>query len=132
LCSLIGGEGTDYLYGNDWSMANDLARDTFVFNSVADSTPGTPDWIYGFVSGNAATADRIDLRAIDANRATTALDHFHVVSHLNLNGVAGEIEFAVHGQDTWINLKVDANPNIDMTIVVAGVTNLTANDLLLS
>jgi Peptidase M10 serralysin C terminal len=96
---------------------------------MSDSTRGTPDWIYGFVSGNAATADRIDLRAIDANRATTALDHFHVVSHLNLNGVAGEIEFAVHGQDTWINLKVNANPNIDMTIVVAGVTNLTGNDL---
>jgi Ca2+-binding RTX toxin-like protein len=127
--TLIGGQGMDSLYGNDGSSADDFARDTFVFNSVADSTPGQPDTINGFVRGNAATADRIDLHAIDANTATAALDHFHVVSHLT--GAAGEIEFSVHGQDTWINLNLDANPKADMTIVVAGVTGLTADDLVL-
>jgi Ca2+-binding RTX toxin-like protein len=78
-----GGGGTDFLVGGG-------GADTFVFMSIADSTPAAPDLIADFTS---AAGDKIDLTAIDADSTTAINDAFNYIGAGAFTGTAGELHF---------------------------------------
>ena len=118
---LIGGAGQDVMIGG-------LGNDTFVFNALGDTTPGAPDIITDFTSGQ----DRIDLHQIDANTGLAGDQAFHVGGG---GGHAGDLVVsafdAVHDR-TEIDLYVDNNASIDAKIWLLGDHHaLTAADFVL-
>lgn len=107
---LIGGPGADLLYGG-------ADADTFVFESLADSRPGSHDRIMDFQSG----LDRIDLRALGVSRAPA--DQF--------SGKANQLIVVTEGRDTWLHVDADGDRQADFSVQIVGVAGLIAYDLLL-
>jgi uncharacterized delta-60 repeat protein len=117
--TLVGGDGKDVLEGGGGS-------DVFVFNAAAESgtTSATWDVINDFVRGQ----DKIDLRGIDANTATTANDAFTAF-------IAGTAAFTAAGQLKFVGGvlygNTDADADAEFAIQVTGVIQLTTADVVL-
>jgi Ca2+-binding RTX toxin-like protein len=117
--TLVGGLGKDVLEGGNGS-------DVFVFNapSEAGATSATWDVINDFARGQ----DKIDLRGIDANRATVANDAFTTF-------IASTAAFTAAGQLKFLNGvlygNTDDDADAEFAIQLTGVTQLTSADVVL-
>jgi Ca2+-binding RTX toxin-like protein len=168
---LYGEDGTDTLYGgagNDWlsggagndrltggegkdTLTGGANSDTFVFNSTADSaltslllaTIDSVDTITDFVHG----VDKIDLRLIDANAATSANDNFTFLAHrADFHGTdwTGQVWFeqqAVYASDpfggmgttplfatTTVYASTNADSAAEFQVTLNGLIPLTISD----
>jgi serralysin len=134
---LDGGGGADVLgggIGNDRLLGGD-GGDVFVFGGLGDShdyasrSDGkklVPDMLPDFVSGT----DRIDLSAIDANRATEANDAFTYVGAGAFTGVAGQLRAETVGNQVHILGDMDGDGRADLHII-AGGTQILVSDFVL-
>ena len=117
---LQGGLGRDLLYGGA-----DSVRDVFVFAATADSSAGTSrDVIYNFASG----VDDIALSAIDANASVTGNQAFGWGG--NVAG-ANKVWFTTANGNVTVFADTTGDRVADFSVVVVGVTSLTAGDFIL-
>lgn len=102
--SLHGGAGADLIYGGLGADLLDggLGGDTYVYRDVGESAGDAIDQII-FSQG-----DRIDLRAIDANGATPAIDSLTFIGAAAFSGAAGELRVIDHGDGQW-TVEADAS-----------------------
>jgi Ca2+-binding RTX toxin-like protein len=127
--SLYGGFGQDRLWGGIgpdvlWGGAD---ADTFTFGWVAESPGGVGrDRIMDLQRGT----DLIDLSRIDANALAAGNQAFQFIGTAAFTA-AGQVRYAVVGPDVIVGADVDGDGVGDLTILVAGVAALTANDFLL-
>jgi len=131
---LRGGGGADVLYAGA-----DNARDTFVYAAIADSgvTNATRDQIHQFdrYSGPGdTTADKIDLRLIDADPAAgqQALRFVTDFSFAPPGEPAGQLRVVTDGANAIVQIDANGDRIIDMLIEVVGVTTLAKADFLLA
>jgi uncharacterized delta-60 repeat protein len=117
--TLVGGQGKDVLEGGSGS-------DAFVLNAASDTATTSAGWdvINDFVRGQ----DKIDLRGIDANTATTANDAF-------TGFIAGTAAFTAAGQLKLVGGvlygNTDADADAEFAIQLTGITQLTTADVML-
>lgn len=118
--NLIGGFGRDSLTGGLGRdrLVGDGAADSFVFLSAAETgiTQATRDVIADFVQGT----DSIDLRALDAI-AGGADDAFVYLGVAAAFTAAGEVRLEQDGANTVVWLNLDADPQSEASILLAGV-----------
>ena len=131
---LIGGAGADSIDCFFLAFGNDGARDTVRYSAVSESGTGgaTRDTILSFTRGAAATADRIDLSAIDANPFLAGNQKFIFIgaAAFRANRV-GEVRIIDLGADVLVSIDADSDNNPEMTIMVDNVGTLTAGDFIL-
>ncbi|MGD9917020.1 MAG: calcium-binding protein [Paenirhodobacter sp.] len=116
--TLIGGSGADVLRGGG-------DGDSFVFRRVSDSLSTGRDRIADFVSGE----DRIDLSQIDADIGAAGDGAFTFVDHFS--GDAGELRMRVVNGNGFLEGDVDGDGGADFSIMLVGVTEIAAGDLIL-
>lgn len=125
---LLGGIGNDLLLGGSGKdvLTGGAGSDIFVFGATGDSPAAATkrDQISDFVSG----VDKINLAAIDANRATAVNEAFTQLLGAGLAFTApGQLRFAagvLYG-------NVDADAQAEFAIQLSGVTSLSLADLVL-
>ena len=131
---LIGGAGADSIDCYFLALGNDFARDTVRYSAVSESGTGgaTRDTILSFTRGAAATADRIDLSAIDANPTLAGNQAFLFIgtTAFRANRV-GEVRIIDLGADVLVSIDADSDNTHEMTIMVNNVATLTAGDFIL-
>lgn len=120
---LIGGTGADRLNGGS-------GADVFDYNAVGESgiTYATRDIISGFVRGQ----DRIDLATIDAVASTAGNDTFSFIGTRAFSA-AGQVRY-VYDAGTGVGTlygNTDADSTAEFSIQLAGVSALSAADLIL-
>ncbi len=125
---LFGGDGIDRLTGGDGAdvLNGGAGADVFVFNLVRESAPAGRDAILDFVTGT----DRVDLSVIDANVSLAGNQDFAFIGSAAFDG-AGQLRFVTNGTDGFLVGEVDGAGAADMTILLRGVTSMSAGDLLL-
>jgi RTX calcium-binding nonapeptide repeat (4 copies) len=133
--TIIGGAGQDILTGGAVTAGGDGARDTFLFQALSESGVGSGarDWITDFTEGVAATADRINLAAIDASTAVAGDQAFswQAVAGAAFTGVAGQLHYAVITGNTYVYGDVNGDKVADFSIALSGVHALAATDFIL-
>lgn len=126
---VVGGAGTDTINLEELSAFKDIVR----FTTAADSgvSAGTMDTISGFIKGNGATADRIDLKPIDGDSKTAGDQALIWRGTGAFTSAQGEVRYSVTGGDTtiFVDLNDDAAP--EMAILLKGVNGLAATDFVL-
>ena len=122
---LVGGGGTDRLTGGKGrdTMVGGGGKDIFVFNSVSEIRS---DRIMDFRSG-----DILDLADIDASLSTFGDQAFTFIGDAQLTGTAGELHFETLADRLLLGGDVSGNGIADFTLVLMGVDELQAGDLLL-
>ena len=119
--TLVGQAGRDFLFGNG-------GNDTFVYQDIADSaTNYLRDQIRDFSPG----ADVIDLLNIDADTTVAGDQAFSFIGTAGFHGVAGELRSAISSGNSIVSGDVNGDGHADFSILVAGVTDLTASDFFL-
>ncbi len=117
--TLTGGLGKDVLEGGGGS-------DVFVFNASTETGVTSAAWdvINDFVRGQ----DKLDLRGIDANTATTTNDAFTTF-------IAATAAFTAAGQLKFVNGvlygNTDGDADAEFAIQLTGITQLTTADVML-
>lgn len=121
--TLYGGAGADKLYGGS-------GKDTFVFKSTKDSgvSSSARDTIYDF---SRKQGDRIDLKAIDADKTAGGNQAFTFIGSEKFNEKAGELRYQKNGGDTFVLGDVNGDGKSDFAIKVDASLNLTKADFLL-
>ena len=124
--TLGGGAGNDVLEGGE-------GNDTFDFDAVTDlsTDPAATDVIADFVAG----ADLIDLSGIDALADTVEDDGFVFIGAADFSSTdaSGELRYtfdAATGIGT-LSGSTDADADAEFVVQVVGVTELTADNLVL-
>lgn len=127
---LSGGGGADLLNGGGGRdvLRGGSGADLFVFSMRMDSRPGLSDLILDF---SHAEGDRLDLRDIDAQRATGSDDAFQFIGAVAFSSAAGELRTEQRGDDIVVRGDVDGDRQADFAIRLADVAQLTEGDLLL-
>jgi serralysin len=135
-----GAAGADILWGNaasnflvgrggkDW-MAGGAGRDTFDFNTVAESAASTTlaDTIRDF----STVYDHIDLRTIDARSSTAGVnDAFVFRGTAGFTG-EGQIRYSQQGTDTFVSINTDTDSTAESIIRLVGLHTLSADDFYL-
>lgn len=117
---LVGGAGRDTLTGSS-------GKDIFDFNSLTESglTSGNRDIITDFIRGQ----DKIDLRTIDANMATSTVnDAFTgLISSSATFTKAGQLKVA--GGVLYLN--TDSDSAAEMSVQLTGISSLATSDFYL-
>lgn len=109
---LHGGRGADRLMGGD-------GDDTFVFKTIADSTPTDGvDWVQDFEKDS----DKIDLSAL--------ADGF-VFSNAGLTGSGPSVALQAEDDNTDVLVDVDGDGAADMLIKVLDISGLDRDDFIL-
>jgi Ca2+-binding RTX toxin-like protein len=119
---LAGGAGRDRLaggFGAD-ALAGGKGADLFIFRSAGEANR---DVVADFGTG----ADRIDLRAIDADAGSAADDAFAFVGAAAFSGTAGELRFA----GGRLLGDTDGDGFAEFRIEIAGDAPVAAGDVLL-
>ena len=121
--TIYGGAGADKLYGGS-------EADTFVFRSIADSKVATSgrDMIYDF---SRSEGDKIDLKAIDANKDAANDQAFKFIGDDAFSKKAGQLRFEKKGGDTFIHGDINGDAVADFTIVIDASLTLKATDFIL-
>ncbi len=118
--TLTGGTGRDILTGG-------RRADTFDFNSAVETKVGSQrDQITDFFQG----ADVIDLSDIDA-KTGTGNQAFDFIGTQGFHSVKGELHARTSGANTIVAGDTNGDGVADFSILVAGVTGLTAGDFIL-
>ncbi|MDG5489265.1 right-handed parallel beta-helix repeat-containing protein [Sphingomonas sp. BGYR3] len=116
--TIEGGAGNDALYGN-------AGADQFRFRDDYAGNRSTVDVIADF---NRADRDIINLALMDANTRTSANDTFRFIGTSSFTKKAGELRTEVVNGSTHVYGDVNGDGVADFTIIVDGVTDLTARD----
>lgn len=129
--TLIGGRGGDRLvggYGQD-VMTGGANGDRFVFADATETgaTQATADRITDFATG----ADRIDVRAIDADADTAGNQNFAFVGAAVFTGVAGQLRYSAVAGGLLIEGDTTGDGVADFAIKLDGATTLAAGDFVL-
>jgi Ca2+-binding RTX toxin-like protein len=120
--TLIGGLGKDTLTGG-------IGADVFKFKLVNDSStlPKQADTITDFKH---AQGDKIDLSAIDANSVLAGNQSFtYIAAKAFIADATGQLRFDAKTSTLYGSTNADAAP--EFAIVISGVKNLVAADLIL-
>lgn len=125
--ALYGGDGNDVIEGG---AGNDVLHggagtDQFRFRNSDFADGPTVDIIADF---NRADRDMLNLTLIDANTTTAANDVFRFVGAKAFSNSAGELRAEVIGDATHVYGDVDGDGVADFTIVMQGLTDVTARD----
>jgi Ca2+-binding RTX toxin-like protein len=115
--TLYGGAGVDALFGG-------AGADHFVFTSISESPPDTPDGVLDFQQG----VDKLDLSAIDANVNQAGQQHFTLVS--SFTHVAGQLVISHHSSVWEIDGDVNGDGASDFSVNGIGA-GPAAGDLIL-
>lgn len=119
---LFGGLGADRLTGGEAAdiLTGGGGADVFVYLRLSESTPlpGGRDRITDF---DAASGDRLNLSALDADRGLAGNQAFHLVAG-GLTGQAGELALLPSGADTLLLADTDGNGAADFAILLQGIT----------
>ena len=99
-----GGAGKDVMRGGE-------GKDRFAFSAAADSTLLRPDLINDLHDN-----DKIDLKAIDADRSTFGNQAFVLVGAFT--GVAGQAVYSVGGNSATLHLDVNGDGVSDASLTV--------------
>jgi len=118
---LIGGTGQDTLRGGG-------GADRFVWRDIdeGNANANSADVITDF---SQAQGDTISLANIDAVSGG-ANDDFSFIGKSAFSGAAGELRYRFSGGDTIVQIDVDGDANVDMSIRLTGEIDLTADDFL--
>ena len=111
----IGGRGDDFLYGGGGgdTLSGGAGNDVFYYIAVGNATPGAPDRILDFTSG-----DRIDLSAIDAVVGTPANDAFRFIGTTAFSNSAGELRATQNGGVWTLEGDNDGDGAADLVILI--------------
>ncbi len=132
--TLNGGGGNDRLIGGAARdiMTGGSGSDTFIFalaSEAAGSTAAAADQIIDF---NRAQGDRIDLGAIDAIKATSAINEaFTWIGTAAFTKHAGELRYVASGTSALVLGDIDGNGVADFAIALAANSALAATDFYL-
>ncbi|RJE79001.1 family 16 glycosylhydrolase [Paracoccus sp. JM45] len=117
--TLVGGRGTDSMFGG-----SDNDRDTFVFNSVKDSRPGSGhDIVHDFISG----VDKLDFGQLDANTSLYGQNDFVFTD----SSTAYSIWTVSTDADLLIQADVDGDSLVDFEILIKEMALIVENDFIL-
>lgn len=127
-----GGAGNDRLQGGKGAdiLSGGTGRDSFVYTAASESTVATTgrDRIEDF---SHAQGDRIDLSAIDAVTGTSGNQAFTYIGSAGYSGKGGEVRVAAVTGGVLVYADLDGDKSSDMSILVTGVSSLTAADFIL-
>ena len=130
--SLTGGDGSDVLTGGAGKdvLMGGGGSDTFDFNYLTETgiTSASIDVIKDFQTG-----DKIDLSTIDANAATVIAVSNEAFTFIGSSAFSSNATGQVHydASTGLLSGSTDADTAAEFTIQLAGVTTLTAGDLIL-
>lgn len=136
---IYGGGGNDLIRGGDGNdmitgglhldvISGGSGADTFVFEDVMDSSPGSMrDAIQDFGDG----ADLIDLQLIDANTQIDGDQAFTWIGQSAFSGTAGELRYRTPGSFAVIQADVDGDGRPDLAIQLSNLSVLNSDDFLL-
>jgi serralysin len=129
---LTGGAGADNIDLIDMADARDIIRYTKISDSETGLSRQRLDVIDFFDFGAEATADRIDLSAIDANRALAGNQAFIFRGANAFSSAAGEVRLEVtEFGDTLIQVDIDGDGASEMNILMDNTVGLTVVDFIL-
>lgn len=125
LDKLYGLGGNDALDGNAGSdtLSGGAGSDILIFKSAKDSLPNARDTILDFVRG----ADRIDLRAIDANTKAGGDQAFSLIGNKAFSGQAGQLRFS----GSVLSGDLNGDKAADFCVFIKSLATLSAADLYL-
>ncbi len=128
--TLNGGSGADKLIGGTGHdvMNGQMGKDTFVFNSVGESTA---DAHRDVIEHFSISQDRIDLSAIDAQTGVTGNQAFHFIGTHAFSDKKGELHAIHGGGNTFVAGDVNGDGHADFSILIQGVIGLTSHDFIL-
>jgi Ca2+-binding RTX toxin-like protein len=115
--NLNGNAGADILWGG-------AGKDAFIFDTASEANG---DAIGDFVHG----ADRIKLKAIDANINAAGNQAFTFIGTQSFHKVAGEMKAYKAGGDTYIAGDVNGDGSADFTIKALGAHTFATADFVL-
>lgn len=117
---LCGGAGKDALSGGAGRdvMTGGAGADTFIFAAT-----GRQDTIRDFETG----LDRIDIAALGHRVLGGEL---HWVGQAEFSHAAGEGRLQMQGHHSFVEIDLNGDGSVDAAIALAGVTHLSASDLL--
>jgi Ca2+-binding RTX toxin-like protein len=120
--SLNGGAGEDQLWGGLGvdTLAGGPDADTFGWASVQETGAYDAATIDTILDFNPAQGDKIDLHYIDANKSIAGDQAFTFVGTADFS-VPGQIRYFNIGNETFIVLNTDGNPDNDAAIHLSGV-----------
>jgi serralysin len=132
--TLDGGTGNDKLVGNQGmdKLIGGSGKDIFSFTSLLDvqnpsqavSTFTLNDTVVDFTNG-----DKIDLAGIDANISLAKNQAFSFIESHYFSGIAGQLRY--DAVNKLLQGDVNGDTEVDFNIVLAGVNQLFARDLVL-
>ena len=120
---LNGGKGADTLFGGHQA-------DVFVFTSASQSSVAARgrDTIMDF---SHAEHDKINLRAIDADRQSQGNQAFHFDGSSSFDGTAGDLIVKTKGHNTFVQGDTNGDGKADFSIEVHGNIHLQSSDFML-
>ncbi|GGE83245.1 calcium-binding protein [Niveispirillum cyanobacteriorum] len=114
--------------GND-TLDGGIGADTLTGGAGADLfIVGNSDMVSDFSAGD---GDRIDLSAIDADASLPGDDAFTWLDGAAFSNVAGQLRWETVGADIALLADLDGDGVADLTVSVAGITSITAAELVL-
>lgn len=128
---LIGGAGDDVIDGGPQrdSLTGGTGADRFVF--AANESGGVGILADVITDFRPSERDRIDLSAIDANRATPVNDTLTFTGLAGFHGVAGEVWYEVKVGSTFVHVDTNGDAVTDFDLRLTGEIALTASDFVL-
>jgi hypothetical protein len=119
---IAGGAGSDLVYGGN-------GKDTFVFNALSDFGPtGQPDTIGDFVH----LQDKIDLKKVDPDAVLTGDQSFTFVGTAAFTADSHyQLRYSLAGGNAVVEGDINHDTVADFSILLYGVTILTASDFVL-
>ncbi|WP_156503022.1 M10 family metallopeptidase C-terminal domain-containing protein, partial [Tistrella mobilis] len=118
---IVGHQGRDILTG-------DTGADHFTYLTATDSQIGASDRITDF---NVSEGDRIDISQMEPPDGGDGWDTFTFVGTGGYTGTSGEVRLAMSSIGLVVYLDVDGDRQSDASIILVGVTGVTAADFIL-